>query len=231
MTGPYASMPSISDMLAQLSSTPGLKPAKQPLRIARKYLGRSGYVGLTVSVVTVLWLGRTPFPILAVFVTSLVAVASSFVIEFWIDVRQNKDMFLDPARQIARSIDNQYVEECELAIRLARLPATEINEHLGRIEAHVAALEKWIDVTRLVLLLGPAVLILMKFWKSSTPTIAHDFAQLAISAAVAGALFGAIQLRSGLLRLTRVACTLRIALDRGAARKIPRKVSRQRRAG
>jgi hypothetical protein len=129
---------------------------------------------------------------------------------------------------IASKVDGEYAQEAELAARLERLPSKSLKECLTRLESHVAALEKWIDVARIICLLGPAAVVLVNLGYFKLPVPVHDYVQIVVSAAVVGVLFGAVQLRSGLLPFQRVGFALKIALERADTRKALRKISRKR---
>lgn len=168
-----------------------------------------------------------PRPLAILGVASLaVCVVMILFIPFF-DAIRNREMYMHPSRYLAGQLDEHLQREMALADRLKSIPRAALLEQHVRIESQSNALEKWIDIARVIWLLGPVVVLLFQSGFQVSDGTSKDIQMIAAALSV-GVLIGALQMRAGMLGLHRLACTFKIAIERSKAPLAPRKVSRKR---
>ncbi|HZV63361.1 MAG TPA: hypothetical protein VFG03_00410 [Telluria sp.] len=224
----FTSLPSTEEMLEVVGRRSAPKSRSKPGRMARmlRWASLIFLVGIVVCTAMNIQLPETA-KILALVSWALYLVI--WIGELVADMIRNRDIMLNPAGVIARQLDAQYLQEVELVERLDLIPLSVIDARLGRVEAQLAALEKWIDVTRLFWLIGPAAVLLAKVGPLQLPATGQELVQAVAAALVIGTAAGAVSMRSGIRKLQRIACVLKMALDKAKLRPTVRRTGPVRR--
>lgn len=146
---------------------------------------------------------------------SLSVVMIAWIVAVVVDVLRTVPSLRDPAKEMATQFDLECRIENEILPKLRLLPVEVLAERHRRLEWQLARWEKWLDVARLMGMLGPLVIFVgngllgRSVWSHMGMTL-----ELFVSAALTGMLIGAISLRAGIRRLQRVSYVLRRASER-----------------
>lgn len=224
----YVSLPSTRDMLNYLTVEGTSADASTRIEKGLRITAWGTLAVLGGALCYALMVEKPPrlLGILAIACMVLFILLSVVVCPLLAAIRQ-KDMFVCPGRFLATQLDTHLARETALAARLKAIREPDLTERLLRVDSQINALEKWIDVARVMWLLGPLVVLLFKsgFHVSDS---AHEMIQMCATAGTVGILMGAAQMRVGIRDLQRVSFALKIAVDRSKEPQRVRKVSRKR---
>ncbi len=142
---------------------------------------------------------------------AVVVASVCWIVDLAFSVLKHRDIFLNPARVLTRELDAEHSRERLLARQLAHFDNAVLTARLNRFESQLQVHERWMDITRLVGLLGPALFLTTKYmgWDDAV----QNTLQWIGGAFFAGAIMGALLLRSGLRKMHRIAFVLRTASE------------------
>jgi hypothetical protein len=157
--------------------------------------------------------------------SSLGVTAIAWVLIVFIDVLRAVPSLLDPATEMAIQFDLEFEIENQLVPLFRSIPAAIVLARHERLEWQLARWEKWLDVARLMGMLGPPLIFVGNglVGKSMMASLSPSL-EVYVSAALTGMLVGAIALRSGIRRLQWVSYLLKRAGEQ--ERKVPRRHKR-----
>jgi hypothetical protein len=226
MSDDFQTMPTIAELLRHLPDTGGSKEARW-----RRVLWRMIYAsGAAVAVAAFYTLSRysREYAAIVLIAGSIFIALFCWLLDFFSQLSRGLRIWMNPAGAVAEDIDVQHAQERALAARLSRVPEESVRESLSRLDSHLAALEKWIDIARIFWLFGPALVALVKFWPVPVSDSNQAYVQALAAAMVVGILLASLQLRFAIFRLSRVVTTLNIVIERSTGKSPLRRISRTR---
>jgi hypothetical protein len=213
----YKPLPSTIELLQ------ALKPKKDEegkvAKISRallKLMGGGFFV--CAFVYAAIKLGWTPpKPAAYVGIASSSVVFIAWVAVVLMDVYQNFYILVNPAKEMSDQLDREMAVEDALVLELSDTPTQIIIDRQQRLDLQIALWEKSIDVVRLVTLLGPPLILLVRQFPGIPET--PSYIESIFSAALTGVLFGSFVLRSCMRRFHRLSHVLKRVSEQNSRQK------------
>ncbi len=212
-------MPTFEELLDCLNA-PEAKPKRsQARRIFHGLFLFSLFVTLTIWALIFFKVGISN-EVAYVGIGAVVVASVSWAADLALSISKQRDIFLNPAKILTRDLDVEHSRERFLARQLVNFGGEVLATRLNRLESQLHVHEKWIDITRLVGLLGPAMLFATKYIGWEGPI--QDTIQWIGGAFLSGSILGSILLRSGLRRMQRVGFVLKMAAETRSPQRVRR---------
>ena len=153
----------------------------------------------------------------------------AWIVSVVTDIAQGAGTLLNPAKELAEQFDRDVAMERQLLPCLQAIPAAILMARHQKLELQLFAWEKWLDIARLMGLLGPPLIFIGKatFGRLISSGDVWNI-EIIVSAFLTGVLIGSISFRSGMKRLHRVSSLLKHAGEQRQATVQKRRMAKHR---